>query len=234
MQCGVVRRKKSVESAASKRRLTSMLRQEKTWSVDTVTLIFGLLNCFATHACVCIPAPHAIELDGWCRIDVHTGGTAGHALCPLGSCEEGELTPFLLAGESALLADVVPLEFGTNFTHVCDLLENPHWDFIALPSQGFIHLRAPQCAARCCSQTISSVFAVDRELETPVDPNPASPLLSSSRLTSSTTSGVLSLPVLIGESCFHFCLGILSWSDYKNILPPPQNNLDQLHQSLQQ
>ena len=82
-------------------------------------------------------------------------------------------------------------EFGTDFTHVCDLLENPHWDFIALPSQGFIHLQTPQCAARRSSQKISSVFAVDRALQTPMDPKPASPLLLSCELTCSAASKLL-------------------------------------------
>ena len=57
------------------------------------------------------------ELDGWCGIDVHTGRRAGQFLCPLGSCEEDELMPFLLAGESALLSDTLPLEILLGIWH---------------------------------------------------------------------------------------------------------------------
>ena len=64
-----------------------------------------------------LPLRILIELDGWCGINVHAGSRAGHALCFLGSCEEGELTPFLVAEESALLSDTIPLEILLGIWH---------------------------------------------------------------------------------------------------------------------
>ena len=55
VQCEVARRKNSVESTGSERRLTSALRWGKTWSTDTVALVFWLPNC--------LTAPMYIYID---------------------------------------------------------------------------------------------------------------------------------------------------------------------------
>ena len=94
VQCEVARRKNSVESTGSKRRLTSTLRREKTWSTDTVALgFFWLPNCFTALGRVYIDA-RQIDCVQWLELEtMRAGGRAGHSLCPLGSCKEDELCP---------------------------------------------------------------------------------------------------------------------------------------------
>ena len=61
------------------------LRQEKTWSTDTIVLVFGYLTVLLHLCAITSPLGKLIALDGWCW------RREGHSLRPLGSHEEGEL-----------------------------------------------------------------------------------------------------------------------------------------------